>query len=185
MYAFCEKLGKIIFLPVCFLSHHLLSKEVGLLVLMRYSRKNMFKELFLSAAQPFITHHSSLSTSGVAGTALVNEKSPYLAFRGCQPAPFCLRAQAGLALQAAGRGPCCAGLPNTAQPERRTAASPFHQPVRTEPFSELLTLLSWPLPDTTPKVLGKPLASCKPVMVCPSAAACLRGKSCWKWKELE
>lgn len=145
----------------------------------------MFKELFLSAAQPFITHHSSLSTSGVVGTALVNEKSPYLTFRGCQPAPFCLHAQAGFVLWAAGCRPCCMRLLNTAHPDRRTAASPFHQLVRTEPFSRFLTLLSWLLPDTTPKVLGKLLSFCTPAMVCFSAPACLRGKSCWKWKVLE
>lgn len=57
LHAFCEKLGKTIFIPVCFLSHHLLWKEVRLLVLMHYSRKAMFGELFLWAVQPFIHHY--------------------------------------------------------------------------------------------------------------------------------
>ena len=138
------------------------------------ARKAMFKELFLSAVQPFITHHSSLSTSGVVGTALVNEKSPYLTFRGCQPAPFCLCAQAELLLWAAGCRPCCVHLLNTAHPDRRTAASPFHQLVRTELFSKSLTLLSWLLPDTNPKVLGKLLYFFTPATVCFSAPACLK-----------
>lgn len=124
LYAFREKLKKIIFLPVCFLSHHLLSKGVGLLVLMRYNGKAVFKELFLSAAQPFIKLHSSLPTPGVAGTALLREKSPCLPCRGCQPAPLCRRAQAGSVRRAAGCRPCCVCLLHTAHLERRTAALP-------------------------------------------------------------
>lgn len=46
--------------------------------------------------------HSSLSTPGVAGTALVNEKSPCLTSRGCQPTPFGLCAEAGFVPQAVG-----------------------------------------------------------------------------------
>lgn len=161
LYALCEKLKKIIFLPVCFLSHHLLSKGVGLLALMRYNGKAMFKELFLSAAQPFIKHHSSLSTPGVAGTALVSEKSPDLPCRGCQPAPFCRCAQAGFVRRAAGCWPCCVRLLHTAHLERRTAASPAHLLVRMEPSSNLMAqLLRRLLPDTTRKVLGKLPAFC-------------------------
>lgn len=122
LHAFCEKLGKTIFLPVCFLSHHLLSEEVGLLVLRHYSSKAMFKELFPWAVQPFITHHSSLSTPGTAGTALVNEKSPCLTSRGCQPTPFGLCAEAGFVSQAGGCWPCCVCPLPTACPGRRAAA---------------------------------------------------------------
>lgn len=107
LHAFCEKLGKTIFLPACFLSYHLLSEEVGLLVLMQYSRKAMFKELFPWAVQLFITHHSSLSTPGTAGTALANEKSPCLTCRGCQPTPLGLSAEGGLVPRAGVCQPCC------------------------------------------------------------------------------
>lgn len=91
----------------CFLSYHLLSEEVGLSVLMQYSRKAMFKELFPWAVQLFITHHSSLSTPGTAGTALVNEKSPCLTCRGWQPTPLGLSAEGGFVPRAGACQPCC------------------------------------------------------------------------------
>lgn len=152
-------------LPVCFLSHHLLSEEVKLLVLMHYSRKALFKELFLWAVHPFITHHSSLSTPGTAGTARANEKSPCLTFRGCQPTAFSLRAEAGFVPRAGGCQPCCVCPLPTACPDRRAAAPlSFCQQECTEPLCQRLAL-NWLLPHRVPKVPGKRLLCRTPARV--------------------
>lgn len=126
--------------------------------------------------------HSSLSTPGAAETALVKEKSPCLTSRGCQPTPFGLCAEAGFVPQAVGCWPCCVCA---LCPDRRaTAPLSFCQWEHTEPFSKQLTL-NWFLADRIPKGRGKLLSFCTPAMTCFLAPDSLRGKSFWKWKELE
>lgn len=151
---------------------------------MHYSRKAMFKEQFPWAVQPFITHHSSLSTPGTAGTALANEKSPCLTFRGCQPTPFGLCAEAGFVPQAGGCWPCC--VPSAHSPPWQQGSSPsLLLPAGTHGAALRTAGPKLAAATTVPKVPGKWLSFHTPARVCFLAPHSWRGKSCWKWKELE